>query len=150
MAYTVDPWQDRFQTPDVATLRKAVDPESVESFDRVRSYLRDIEGVTETPGWHGTTYCWCLEYRLPGREEPLGILIPSPIDLQLAMPIDVPFLDQLPIRRMKRAIRDGLDLASPPFDTTWAIWSLTPGSFLDELEDVVDRRVKYVTESAGN
>jgi len=150
MAYTITPWQDRFRTPDPATLRKTVDPESVESFDRVRSFLRGLHDVVETPGWHGPTYCWSLEYRLAGREEPLAILIPSPIDLQLAMPIDAEFLGQLPIRRMKRAIRDGLDLASPPFDTTWAIWSLAPGSMLEDLEDLVGRRVRFIEEAGGN
>ncbi len=150
MAYTITAWQDRFRTPDPATLRKTVDPESVESFDRVRSFLRGVDDVSETLGWHGPTYCWCFEYHLAGRDEPLAILIPSPIDLQLAMPIDTAFLDQLPIRRMKRAIRDGLDLASPPFDTTWAIWSLAPGSMLEDLEDLVGRRVRYIDETADN
>jgi hypothetical protein len=150
MANPVTPWQDRFRTPDTTALRKSVDPEAVDSYDRIRGHLLKIDGITEAPGWHGSTYCWCLEYRLPDRDEPMAILIPSPIDLQLAMPIDHEFLEQLPIRRMKRAIRDGLDLASPPFDTTWAIWSLVPGSFLEELEDVIDRRVRFLTEAAGN
>lgn len=146
---TLTPWQDRFRTPDVQSLRSTVDPESLTAFDRIRTHLLSIESIDEGPGWHGSSYCWCLEYRLPGREEPLAILIPSPIDLQLAMPIDEAFLGQLPLRRMKRGIRDGLDLASPPFHTNWAIWSLSPANLLEELEDVINRRVRFLGETVG-
>lgn len=149
MSLTTDPWRDRYHTPDAAALRKGLEAEVVEVFDAMRTYMTGIDDVDESPAWHGSNWCWSLEYRIPIATEVVGLLIPAAHDLQFAMPIDREFLGQLPIRRMKRAIRDGLDLASPPFDTTWAVWSLTPGSSLDDLQDLVNRRLKFEREAAA-
>ena len=58
----------------------------------------------------------------------------------MAMPLDRGFITKLPQNRLKRAVREGLDLARDPFDTNWAVWSLPYAGLLDELKDVLKRK----------
>jgi hypothetical protein len=52
-------------------------------------------------------------------------------------------------RRLKRAVRDGLELAREPFNTNWAVWSVTAVSMLDDLFDLVERKLQYMARRAG-
>lgn len=142
MGYDILPWQDRFNEPDAKALRQGLPAPLAKVFDQARAALIALDAVSESLQWHGDCYRWCLEYRASGDREPLAILVPAPFDLQLAMPVDQEFLDSLPVRGLKRAIRDGLDLAHEPFDTTWAIWSLTPEGLLDDVMAIVDRKFR--------
>ncbi len=144
MVYERIPWQDRFKPPSPKQLRENLPEGSVELFDHARSHLKTLDGIRETIGWYGQSWCWALEYRLKTDEDPLAIIIPSPADLQMAMPLDVAFITTLPVQRMKRAIRDGLDLASEPFDTHWGVWSIGQQNLLDDLEDLTNRRLKHL------
>ena len=143
MAEPTTPWQDRFNTPDVKTLRTSLTVEVRETFDRIRDFLSAIDEIEERPVWMGTNWCWSIGYFRGDDELPLAILVPAPEDLQLAMPITHEFVGELPIRRMKRAVRDGLELAQEPYHTNWGVWSLNPTHVLEDLEDLVNRRVKY-------
>jgi hypothetical protein len=142
MVYNRLPWKDRFKEPSPADLRGGLEKPVVRTFDRARDHLRKVSGVRETVGWYGQSGCWTLEYRLTGHREPFAVLIPSPEDLQLAMPLEAAFITTLPLKRMKRGVRDGLELANEPFDTNWGVWSLAPDGLLEDLKDLLDRRVK--------
>jgi len=146
MVYDRLAWQDRFNEPTPDGLRRGLPGANARTFDRVRRHLRKVEGVRETVGWYGPSWCWALEYRLSVRSGPFAILIPSPFDLQMAMPLEAAFITSLPLKRMKRAIRDGLDLATEPFDTNWGVWSLAPDGLIDDLKDLLDRRVRHLAE----
>lgn len=148
MVQPTNAWQDRFNTPDVATLRKGFDAEAADAFDRIRKDLLAVDTVREELAWYGQSWGWSIEYHMDGIDGPLAVIIPAPEDVQMAMTIDSDFLAQLPLRRMKRAIRDGLDLASPPFDTSLAVWSLQPVHILDDLMDLVERRLKFEASQA--
>ena len=145
MVYDRLAWQDRFNEPTPDDLRRGLPVPSGRTFDRVRRHLRKIEGVLEDVGWYGPSWCWAVEYRLSARATPFAILIASPFDLQLAMPLEEAFIMSLPLKRMKRAIRDGLDLAQDPFDTNWGVWSLAPDGLIDDLKDLVDRRIQHLS-----
>ncbi|MFK7961120.1 MAG: hypothetical protein AB8G96_11410 [Phycisphaerales bacterium] len=149
MVQPTNAWQDRFNTPDVTTLRKGVDTEAAEAFDRIRTDLLRVEGAREVMAWYGQSWGWSIEYHVDAIDDgPLAVIIPAPEDVQMAMTIEPDFLAQLPLRRMKRAIRDGLDLASPPFDTNLAVWSLQPVHILDDLMDLIERRLKFEASRA--
>jgi hypothetical protein len=144
MVYNRSIWRDRFNEPTPQALRRELDGDEGRLFDLVRKHLRGLGDVEESVAWYGQSWCWCLEYRPTARSrrrpEPFAVVVPSPTDLQLAMPLDRAFITSLPQRRLKRAVRDGLELAQEPFDTNWAVWSIQHASLLDELKDVVVRR----------
>lgn len=146
MVQQTPPWRDRFNRPTPDALRGGLEEDALEAFDRVRADLLGLGELSESLGWYGASWCWAIEYRMVGLDEPVAILIPSPEDVQVAMPIDREFMEKLPIRRLKRSIRDGLDLAGEPFDTRWAVWSVAQGGPpADDLADMLKRKHKYVT-----
>lgn len=137
-------WQDRFSTPTAAQLRESLPSEARTVFNRVHKSLAQRHGLQEQVAWYGVCWCWSIEYRASANGAPVAVLIPSPEDLQLAMPVEQEFINLLPYRRLKRGIRDGLELARDPFDTRWAVWSLLPSTILDDLENLIDRRMRHL------
>jgi hypothetical protein len=142
-------WSDRFQTPTIRQLREALKANTRPVFDAARKRLLEIEGVREELVWYGECWHWSIEFRIRLSREPLAVLIPSPTDLQLALPLDREFTSSLPIKRMKRAVRDGLELAQEPFDTRWGVWSLTGASLLDDLQDLIELKLRHLGKRAG-
>jgi len=141
--------EDRFREPTLEQLRAGLQEDAREAFDRLRDHLAGLDDVTESFGWHGSTWGWCLEYRIEGEDGPMAMLAAMPDDPQLIMPIDKAFVDQLPVRRLKRGIRDGLELGLEPFDVPWAIWSVHPPNILDELVDLINRRRAFSASKTG-
>ena len=93
--------------------------------------------------WYGD--CWYLTgaFMSDFLEEPLTILVPAEENLQIAAPLTHDFISQLSTRRLKRFVRDGLELALPPHRTNWAVWSIpTPAAFEDVLP-VIKSKQKY-------
>jgi hypothetical protein len=99
--------------------------------------------------WYGDCWRWSIEFRTRLSKDPLAVLIPCPQDLQLALPLDREFTSSLPIKRMKRAVRDGLELAQEPFDTRWGVWSLAGSSLLDDLQDLIELKLTHLRKRAG-
>ncbi len=46
--------------------------------------------------------------------------------------------------RMKRAIRDGLDLAAEPYSTNWAVWPVAAKNMLDDLILLLQQRLNWL------
>src|SRR5262245_29519648 len=148
-SYVRPSWLDRFQKPTARQLREAMPNAARHVFDAARKRLLDLDNVQEDLTWFGDCWYWSFEYRTRLSKEPLAVLIPSPHDLQLALPLDREFTSSLPIKRMKRAVRDGLELAQEPFDTRWGIWSLTGNGLLDDLQDLIELKLSHLKKRAG-
>jgi len=150
MIQTQLPWQDRFTEPTPDALRSSLSEEATLFLDRIRQTLLAQKGVSEKVGWYGINWCWSIEYRFGRRSDLMAVLIPSPTDLQLAIPIEPSFVNSLPYRRLKRSIRDGLDLARAPFDTRWAVWSINQAHMLDDLEELLGRWDRHLRSANGS
>ncbi len=162
-------WEDRFNRPDTDALREGLHGQPRKIFDALRKYLLQIEGVQEFPVWYGESWRWSIEFRLPGlgsrsgrngkrtadiqTESPndlIAVLIPSPEDLQLAMQVEPTLAGSLPTRALKRAVRDGLDLAAEPFDTRWGVWSVQQPNLAEDLKNLIKRKAEHLLRSAGD
>lgn len=142
-------WEDRFNRPTVAALRSALKAADRNLFDRMTKHLNELERVTESVAWYGESWRWAVEFRAARQTEPFAVIIPSPEDLQLAVPTSRKFAAELSTRRLKRGVRDGLDLAGESFDTRWAVWSVTSVSLLTDLMHVLDDKRRFLVRSAG-
>ena len=142
-------WADRFQKPSMGELRAELSTQPRHLFDAVRKHLIELDDVTENLAWYGDCWKWSVEYRTRLSKDPLAVLIPCPQDLQLALPLDREFAMNLPVKRMKRAVRDGLELAQDPFDTRWSLWSLAGVSLLDDLQDLIELKLKHLAKRVG-
>lgn len=149
-------WADRFQKPSVTQLRESLPAPAQRLFDEIRKHVTELEFVREELVWRGDCWKWTIEFHTRGTKpphDPLAALVPCPGDLQIALPIDTDFSSSLPVKRMKRAVRDGLELAQEPFDTRWSVWSLggsaAGGSLLEDLQDLIELKFKHLAKRAG-
>ncbi len=142
-------WEDRFNRPTIAKLRAALDPESAGMFDMLRGHLLALDGATENFAWHGDCWRWTIEYHTKHSDEPLALVVPSPADLQLAVPLERDFVRSLSLRRMKRPVKDGIGLAQDPFDTRLGVWSLQSETLLDDLLDLIELKLRHQAKQAG-
>jgi len=136
-------WTDEYNTPSIESLRKLVINDAKKSFDNSMSKIVGLENVTTDVKWYGECWYWTVAFMSDFLEEPLAILVPAEENLQIAAPLTHDFIEQLSTRRLKRFVRDGLELALPPHRTNWAVWSIpTPAAFEDVLP-VIKSKQKY-------
>jgi len=145
----ISPWADRFNRPTVDRLAESLDADNLALFKETRQMLCDIKLTHESVAWRGECWKWTIEFRTAPTEETLAILIPSPENVQLAVPMTREFVASLPMRRLKKAVREGLDLASEPFDTNLAIWSIASPGLIADLNDLLHRRIRPRTRKTG-
>ncbi len=121
---------------------------AAELFDIARDFLNERDGVVESLRWYGDCWFWAVVYFLEGEntteDDPVAIIVPAPDNLQIAAPLDQEFISQLNTRRMKRAIRDGLELASEPYSTQWAVWPVTARNMLDDVTILLTQRLNWL------
>ena len=137
-------WKDEFNTPSLQKLRSGLQENDMkDAFDMLRESLLQIVEIQEHLEWRGDCWHWSLVYTLPFLKDPLALVICAPEDLQLTMPLQKHIADSIPTRRMKRAIRDGLELAQEPFDTNWAVWSVPAKSNVPDVFQVVKYKIQF-------
>ncbi|MCH2133566.1 MAG: hypothetical protein MK116_07435 [Phycisphaerales bacterium] len=145
-------WTDEFNVPTPEALRSELVPESCEVFDELRKMLNGYSGMEERCRWYGDCWHWTLSYLLdeqafmePSEEwEPMALIIPAPEDVQLAMSIDPEFVASINTRRLKRGVREGLELGCKPFTTRWAVWSIPTPGLMTELAGLVKQKVAWL------
>ncbi len=148
-------WADRFQKPTIATLRDALSANARHHFDNIYKRMLELENVREDLTWYGDCWKWSIEFRMHTSkppQDPLVVLVPCPGDFQIALPLDKEFAQSLPLKRMKRAVRDGLELAQEPFDTRWGVWSIGAiggANLLEDLQDLIEMKRKHLAKRAG-
>ncbi len=142
-------WEDRFNRPTIEALRASLSPAAAKLFTQLRRHLLALDGVTEGFSWHGDCWRWTIEYYTDHSDEPLALLVPSPTDLQLAMPLEREFVRSLSMRRMKRSVREGIGLAQDPFDTRWGVWSIETEGLLEDLTDLIEHKLRDQARRAG-
>ena len=147
--YNRSSWEDRFNRPTIKQLRGGLPSNERQLFDALRKTLLELEGVEEGFAWYGESWKWAIELHTKLSDEPLAVIVPCPGDLQLAVPLDPSFTRSLSIKRMKRAVRDGLELAQEPFDARWGIWSVQAKNLLEDLRHLVEQKLRHLAKAAG-
>lgn len=142
-------WEDRFNRPTAELLREGLRGPARKCFDRFRRHVLALEAVSEDFAWHGACWRWTIEYRSDLSDEPLAVIVPSPADLQVAVPLERELVRMLSTRRMKRALRDGVGLAQDPFDTRWGVWSIEAEGLLDDITDLLELKLRHQAKQVG-
>ena len=142
-------WEARFNEPTASQLRGGLGTDDAKRMDRVRRSLLRMDGVAEGFQWYGECWRWSIEYRTKLSAEPLAVLIPSPDDLRLAIPVPGEFLRTLSPSRLPRVVREGLDMARESFDSRWGLWSLDSAVIIDGLIDLIESKLNHLAKQAG-
>ncbi|MDP6541805.1 MAG: hypothetical protein QF444_00385 [Phycisphaerales bacterium] len=136
-------WTDQFNTPTVDDLRKLVICDAKKAFDKACSKIESLGDFEVKPIWYGECWFWCVGLIPKDEVDPLAIIIPSPEDIQIATQLTHEFIEQLSTRRLKRFVRDGLELAMPPHDTDWAFWSIPTTKAVEDVMPVLKNKYNY-------
>lgn len=137
------PWADRFNRPTDRMLRAPLPSPHASLLEQARERLSDIPGLEERIAWQGACWRWTFAYHAPDLGRVAAIIIPNPSDLQVAVPVQQAFVRSVLVRRLRRALREGLELAAEPFDTEWGMWSITSETLLHEVAALAREQVAF-------
>ena len=132
-------WEDRFRAPTLESLRSESTRDIIPIFDEARQRLLTLPGFTESLGWHGIPWRWCLEYRQDeAPERPWAYLVPQPNRPKLALTLEMDQVTALPIKKLSRYVREGLLRSVEISGIRWVQWELGSKGQVDEIMAVVE------------
>ena len=86
----------------------------------------------------------------PDPTRAFAYIIPDPGKLQICVPLVVPMVQVLPLRRLKKYIRDGIVYSKFVGGVYWPTWELSVKSHLDDIMDLCQRKHKYIFSGNPN
>ena len=104
------PWEDQFHTPSLDDLRSHYNRQLGQLVESARTKLLAYDGVREELEWMGLPWRWTMVYRCP--DDPASAwayLIPHREKPLIATPLTAEMIDALPMSRLRKFIREGLD-----------------------------------------
>ncbi len=123
-------WSNRFTTPTIEDLLAAVTPSFVQGMNDMRGHLLETRRVTESLAWQGVSWGWTLSYVWgKSSNRPWAHLIPDPERPRLCLPLDLKTLDQIPMRKLSKQVRESIVHAPEVDRIRWAEWNLGSISF---------------------
>ncbi len=144
-------WEDRFREPTPEELLRSITSQVGGELAReFRKRLLAFDGVSEKPDWQGVPWRWTLVYTCvmdPTRA--FAYIIPDPAKAQLSIPLTAAMVQTLPLKRMKKAARDGILYSRFVAGVYWPCWQLDAVSQLDELFEIVQRKYRGVVGEWG-
>lgn len=129
-------WSDRFQVPTPRKLTDALPPAALPVFLHARNTLKSLFHATECIAWQGV-WCWTFTYRIHGSSHPVAYLVPDPTRPRLCVPIEDSVIIDLPLKKLSRAVRDGLAHSPLVSGIRWTQWELLNLTTLDEVFAIV-------------
>lgn len=139
-------WADKFREPTLdALLSDLADKSGAPAFTTLRTNLLGQPGIEETVEWLGTPWQWTLVYRCdsdPTRA--LAYLIPDPSRPQVCVPLTHPMVQAIPLRRLKKGIREGINYSKMVAGTYWPTWALASAAATEDILDLITRKYKFV------
>lgn len=142
-------WNDKFHKPTVAQLREGYAKPLIPILDAAREYLLALDGVSESVAWHGVPWRWTLVYRCTGEDRAavtraFAYLVPDPNRLQVCVPLAREVIAELPVKRFKKSIRDGIVHARSVAGVSWPSWDAPTKAALDDVIDLLQRKHRLI------
>ncbi|MEM1354835.1 MAG: hypothetical protein AAGC44_11555 [Planctomycetota bacterium] len=148
------PWQDRWSEPTLDQLLdpcKAKEPQ-FKALSNIMEGIEGYEGVQRSIIWAGQSWQWTIEYLLEGHHETgvespdaMAYIIPDPEGPIVAIPLTDTHIEQIPLRRVNRFIRDQIRSSKCAVDIHWCKWTPSAQTEVEHLMDLVKRKWKMVT-----
>lgn len=139
---TKSAWSDKFRQPSEDELRTGLSKPLQQVFDDARQRLNEIESGNESVVWQGVPWRWTFVYTAEGAGEAraLAYVIPDPARLQICVPLTNEIVERLPLKRMKKSIRDGVVFARHVAGVSWPTWDIPTKTALDEVFELIARK----------
>lgn len=141
------PWNDRFSKPEVDQLSAHYDGSACALFDSARKNVSQSESVEERLAWQGLPWRWTLVFEHPSDPtRAFAYLVPDPATPKISVPLTPEMIQRLPLKRMKKTIRDGIETGNRINSVIWACWDIGSENQLDEILDIVNCKLAYIEE----
>lgn len=141
-------WEDQFRIPTLDELRNHYPKQLGNLISLARERFLAFEGIEEEIVWQGLPWRWTLTYRCP--EDPTrawAYLVPDPEKPKISMPLTQEMVGALPMRRLKKYVRDGVVFARRVENVYWATWEVTNRVQLDEVLDLAKRKHQFINSN---
>jgi hypothetical protein len=103
------------------------------------------EDADEAISWQGLPWRWTLVYRCEGDPtEVFAYLVPDPEAPKLSLPLTAEMIQSMPVKRMKKHIRETLDHARCVGALRWPTFEVTSKSALVDVLDIAKRKRKFI------
>jgi hypothetical protein len=163
-------WQNRWHEPTVQDLLTPLKSHHRRVFEKIQEQLSDLQPLREAIVWYGTGWNWTIEYHpqstngkgratrarnghgnghANGHGQALCYLVPRIENPLVCVPLSDPAIEQLPLRRLSKLIRDGIKAAKYAVETHWATWSPNNQSEAEQLIDLIRRKHKLDAEQSA-
>jgi hypothetical protein len=134
-------WSDKFRIPSAEELREGLAQQIRPVLDEGRQRLGELSGVSESLVWQGVPWRWTFVYAGGEHgERAAAYLIPDPQRLQVCVPLNQEQIEQFPLKRMKKSIRDGIVYARNVGGVWWPTWEIPTAGALGEVLDLLARK----------
>ena len=124
------PWQDRWNQPDTDELLKPLKAQHRRILEKMMAQLDELGATERQLVYYDPEWNWTIQYKLPaqgkdGKDQPrtLCYLIPNHEQPLICVPLSDDDINQLPIKKLAKLVREGIRIAKNAVATHWAIWS---------------------------
>lgn len=129
------PWEDRFVVPVASTLISGLPAHLASVAEFARAKFSGIDALQEEIGWQGV-WKWTFVYATAVEpRKGWAYLVPDPAKLRISLPIQAELMQDLPLKKLSKFVRDGL-LHSPLVGRTkWPMWEIQGKG---QVEDILE------------
>lgn len=139
-------WADKFREPTREELLTGItDRAHAGAVGLASEHLLAIVNVKEQVQWLATPWRWTMVYSCdmdPTRA--LTYLVPDPAKPQICVPLTTAMMQAMPLRRLKKNVREGIIYSKVVAGTFWPTWDLTNRTTAEDVLDLVNRKHKYI------
>ncbi|MBI1336469.1 MAG: hypothetical protein GC164_05855 [Phycisphaera sp.] len=146
---TQHPWLDRWNQPNLEQLLDALKAHHRKPYTQILEQLDSYPGVQRSVIWYGSAWKWTIHYAFvdaDGQEiETLCYIVPNSETPLICIPLADEVIEQLPIKRLTKFIREGIRSAKFAVAIHWATWSPLNQTETHALIDLCKRKHKFIS-----
>lgn len=145
------PWQDRWTQPTVEQLLEPLDDDSRAGLVQLIDLMDTFDNVERELVWYGESWKWTIHYYLAGQGrtrqniQTMAYLVPRDEQSLVCVPMRREMIEDLPMRRLTKFIREGVTSAKCAVEIHWANWTPGNATEFNTLVDLLRRKYNFLT-----
>ncbi|MEM9082091.1 MAG: hypothetical protein AAGB34_00740 [Planctomycetota bacterium] len=140
-------WENRFEEPTQQELVEHYNQQLLNVYNAIFEKLRGLGEMNEQFVWMGAPWCWCTLVNPvdmdPERERSWAYVVADREQPLLVMPVDSETMEKLPMRRIKKHVRDFITRGKKVGDITYVEWPIAAKTQLEDIMDMVNRLYRH-------
>lgn len=139
-------WTDKFIRPTADQLVGVSIKVNQAVLESAREQLLELEGLEERVEWQGTPWRWTLVYSGAGEEgsAAFAYIVPDPAKAQMCLPLTQEQIRAIPVRKLKKGVRDGIVFARNVAGVWWATYDIPTKTAVADMMELAVRKRKLI------